>query len=108
MEKSQTQACDNENDSRLFEAKQDYILEHYPNPQRVGCLREETLRRFVETPEQLDLGASKYLHVFKCAECTRELRDLRRRRENLIQRTASPPTPSKGGMRQCGTQEDES
>ena len=108
VEKTQNQERDDENDSRLFEAIQDYILEHYPNPQRVGCLGDETLRRLVETPEQLDLGASKYLHVFKCAECTRELRDLRRQRETRIQRTASSPAPSKISLRQRRTQDDES
>jgi hypothetical protein len=31
----------------------------------------------VYTPEKLDLSDPKYLHVSKCAECTRELIELR-------------------------------
>ena len=77
-------ARDDENDTRLFDTLQEYVLDHYPNPHRVGCLDPDLLRRFVETPEQLDLGDPMYLHMFKCAECTRELRELRRSREARI------------------------
>jgi hypothetical protein len=79
-------ARDDANDTRLFDALQDYVIEHYPNPSRVGCLNQELLRCLVETPEQLDLSDSKFLHVFKCGECTCQLRDLRRNREAGIQR----------------------
>lgn len=84
MSEINSNARDDENDTRLFEALEDYILEHYPNPERVGCLGRDVLKCFVETPERLDLSDPKYLHVFKCAECTRELRDLRRLREERI------------------------
>ena len=85
MNRFQNDKRGDNNDTRLFDALETYILSHYPNPERVGCLEHDLLRRFVETPEQLDLGDPKYLHVFKCAECTRELRDLRRIREARIQ-----------------------
>jgi len=86
-------------DTRLFETLEAYILEHYPNPERVECLDREALRCFVETPNQLDLTDPKYLHVVKCAECTRELHDLRRIREARIQQEAeSSPAFSGAGM----------
>jgi hypothetical protein len=93
-------ARDDEDDTRLFDTLQEYVLAHYPNPHRVGCLDSDLLRRIVETPEQLDLGDPKYLHVFKCAECTRELRELRRSRDARIQEGAecSSALPS-GGMK---------
>lgn len=84
MNRFQNDERGDDNDTRLFDALEAYILSHYPNPDRVGCLERDLLRRFVETPEQLDLSDPKYLHVFKCAECTRELIRLRRLREARI------------------------
>jgi hypothetical protein len=71
-----------ENDHYLFDKLQDYVLKNYPNPQRVGCLDRETLSAFVEDPGKLDLADPKYLHIFHCAECTRDLMCLRRIRED--------------------------
>jgi len=73
-----------ENDSLLFDTLQNYVLEHYPNPQRIGCLDRQTLEEFVSCPESLDLADPKYLHVFKCAECTRDLMALRQGRQQPI------------------------
>ena len=70
-----------ENDTLLFDTLQDYVLEHYPNPRRIGCLDRQTLEEFVSGPENLDLADPKYLHVFKCAECTRDLMALRQARQ---------------------------
>ncbi len=70
-----------ENDTLLFDTLQDYVLEHYPNPRRIGCLDRQTLDEFVSGPENLDLADPKYLHVFKCAECTRDLMALRQSRQ---------------------------
>lgn len=89
-------ARDDDNDTRLFETLEHYILEHYPNPERVGCLGQDVLTCFVETPEQLDLSDPKYLHVFKCAECTQELRDLRRLREERIRQEIQSSTTLPG------------
>lgn len=75
---------DDENDTRLFDKLEEYVLKHYPNPERIGCLDHDTLCDFVETPEKLDLADLKYLHIFKCAECTRELMELRRIREERV------------------------
>jgi hypothetical protein len=72
---------DDENDTLLFDKLEEYVLEHYPNPERIGCLNHETLSTLVDAPENLDLADQKYLHIFRCAECTRELIELRRIRE---------------------------
>jgi hypothetical protein len=65
--------CDDDNDTLLFDQLQEYVLTHYPNPDRVGCLDAQTLEAFVYAPETLELSDCKFLHVFKCAECTRVL-----------------------------------
>jgi hypothetical protein len=72
---------DDEDDTLLFERIQDYVLEHCPNPQRIGCPDHATLSTFVMFPGKLDLADPKYLHVLACAECTRELIELRRIRD---------------------------
>jgi hypothetical protein len=82
---------DDEDDSVLFTKMQDYVLENCPNPQRLGCLDHETLRRFVMAPEKLDLSDPKYLHIVKCAECTRELIGLRQLREAALEQESPRP-----------------
>lgn len=81
MNERQSFSNNDENDTLLFDTLQDYVLEHYPNPQRIGCLDRQTLEEFVSSPENLDLADPKYLHVFKCAECTRDLMALRQGRQ---------------------------
>ena len=81
MNERQHFSNNDENDTLLFDTLQDYVLEHYPNPQRIGCLDRPTLEEFVSNPENLDLADPKYLHVFKCAECTRDLMALRQGRQ---------------------------
>ena len=89
---------DDENDTRLFEELEKHVLERYPNPQRVGCLDQAILKCLVETPENLDLADPKYLHIFKCAECSRELREFRRIREDRLQQEfAGSSTSSNSG-----------
>ena len=47
------------------------------------------------TPEALDFTDVRYLHVFKCAECTQELIDLRRTRAaGLARADAESECPS--------------
>jgi hypothetical protein len=70
--------CDDDNDTLLFEMLQEYVLTHYPNPERIGCLDAKTLEAFVYTPETLELSDCKFLHIFKCAECTRALMNHRK------------------------------
>ena len=69
---------DDENDTRLFEKLEAYVIEHYPNPERLGCLDPSELEALVKSPEKLNPGDQKYLHIFKCAECTLTLRRLRK------------------------------
>ncbi len=72
---------DDKNDTHLFDEMQRYVLEHYPNPQRIGCLDHDTLVLVVGAPAALDLSDPKYLHILECAECTRDLIEIRRLRE---------------------------
>lgn len=71
---------DDDDDALLFEKLQEHVLEKYPNPEGIGCIDHTTLKAWVYTPEKLDLSDPKYLHVLKCAECTRELLELREQR----------------------------
>jgi hypothetical protein len=71
---------DDDDDTLLFEKLQEHVLEKYPNPERIGCIDHSTLKTWVYSPQKLDLSDPKYLHVLKCAECTRELIELRRLR----------------------------
>lgn len=80
MDERQAFFKDDGDDSLLFEKLQEHVLEKYPNPGRVGCIDHATLETWVYSPEKLDLSDPKYLHVLKCAECTRELIELRKRR----------------------------
>ena len=88
---------DDNNDTLLFEKLQEHILEKYPNPGRIGCIDHSTLETWVYTPEKLDLADPKYLHVLKCAECTRELIELRRLRNAQSER-ANIGVPSHPGL----------
>lgn len=72
---------DDDDDTLLFEKLQEHVLERYPNPDRKGCIDHSTLETWVNSPQKLDLSDPKYLHVLKCAECTRELIELRKRRD---------------------------
>ena len=80
MDKYRSFFQDDEDDTLLFEKLQENVLERYPNPERKGCFDHSTLEKWVCSPEKLDLSDPKYLHVLKCAECTRELIELRRLR----------------------------
>ena len=74
-------ANDDENDTLLFEKLQEHILTHYPNPERIGCPDPAILKKFADTPREVGLPNLNELHIFKCAECTRTLIELRRQRE---------------------------
>jgi hypothetical protein len=81
---------DDDDDRLLFEKLQEHVLEKYPNPERIGCIDRATLKEWVYTPEKLDLSDQKYLHVLKCAECTRELIELRKNRNEKSGRVGVP------------------
>jgi hypothetical protein len=86
---------DDNDDTLLFEKLQERVLEQYPNPDRIGCFDHSTLEAWVNTPEKLDLSDPKYLHVLKCAECTRELIELRRCRNEQTERALVPQIPNR-------------
>jgi hypothetical protein len=77
---------DDDDDTLLFEKLEEHALEAPPNPERIGCIDRATLKAWVFTPEKLDLSDPKYLHVLKCAECTRELIELRKLRNEQSER----------------------
>jgi hypothetical protein len=81
---------DDDDDTLLFKKLQEHVLEKYPNPARKGCIDHTTLETWVYDPQKLDLSDPKYLHVLKCAECTRELIELRRVRDEQSARASSP------------------
>lgn len=76
---------DDENDTRLFREAEQHVLEHHSNPDRVGCPGPATLRRFVDSPGDVDLSEMNDLHVMQCAECTRDLMELRRERVQSLE-----------------------
>lgn len=80
MDERQSYFEDDDDDTLLFEKLQEHVLEKYPNPERVGCIEHATLETWVFAPKKLNLSDPKYLHVLNCAECTRELIELRRLR----------------------------
>jgi hypothetical protein len=71
---------DDDDDTLLFEKLQEHVLERHPNPERIGCIEQATLKTWVYSPQKLDLSDPKYLHVLKCAECTRDLIEFRKQR----------------------------
>jgi hypothetical protein len=85
VSKVRTFVSDDEDDTGLFALAEEYVLSHYPNPERIGCLDNATLRAFVAEPGKTDLSDPKFLHIFKCAECTRDLIELRRLREEQLE-----------------------
>ena len=80
MDERQSFFEDDDDDTLLFEKLQEHVLEKYPNPERIGCIDHSSLKTWVYSPQKLNLSDPKYLHVLKCAECTRELIELRRLR----------------------------
>jgi hypothetical protein len=71
---------DDEDDTHLFSKAEEYVLKNHPNPDRVGCPGPATLRAFVDAPGKVELSELNDLHILQCAECTRDLIELRRQR----------------------------
>jgi hypothetical protein len=93
---------DDDDDTLLFEKLQEHVLEEHPNPERIGCIDHSTLKAWVFTPEKLDLSDPKYLHVLECAECTRELIELRKVRKSQSEYAnvgVPPPQGTSGNWR---------
>lgn len=81
---------DDDDDALLFKKLQEHVLERHPNPERIGCIDPATLKAWVYSPQKLHLSDRKYLHVLQCAECTRELIELRKQRNE----ESSRPSPT--------------
>jgi hypothetical protein len=73
---------DDDNDTALFERLQQQVLQNCPNPERIGCPSPSILRAFVEDPAAVTPAELNDLHILKCAECTRDLMELRKNRES--------------------------
>ena len=87
---------DDDNDTALFERLQQQVLENCPNPERMGCPSHSILKAFVEDPASITPSELNDLHILNCAECTRELMELRNERV-----PGRPPeaAPSPGRLR---------
>ena len=72
---------DNEDDSLLFEKLQEHVLAHFPNPERKGCPDPAALKNLIDNPSGVTLTELNDLHIFKCAECTRLLMELREKKK---------------------------
>ena len=72
---------DDENDTLLFVKLQEHVLAHYPNPERKGCPDPAVLKSLIDDPGNVTLDALNDLHIFKCAECTRLLMELREKKK---------------------------
>ena len=70
-----------DNDTLLFEKLQEHILAHYPNPERKGCPDPAVLKSLIDDPGNVTLDALNDLHIFKCAQCTRLLMELRQKKK---------------------------
>ena len=75
---------DNEDDSLLFEKLQEHVLAHYPNPERKRCPDPAVLKSLIDDPGNVTLDALNDLHIFKCAECTRLLLELRQKKQREV------------------------
>jgi hypothetical protein len=73
---------DDDNDTALFERLQEQVLKNCLNPERVGSPPHAILEAFVESPAGVTLEDLNGLHILKCAECTRDLIELRQKRES--------------------------
>ena len=72
---------DNEDDSLLFEKLQEHVIAHFPNPERKGCPDPAALKNLIDNPSGVTLAELNDLHIFKCAECTRLLMELREKKK---------------------------
>jgi hypothetical protein len=75
-------------DTGLFKSLEQFVLDNYPNPRRIGCLRRAQLEELLDNPGSLNLKDIKYMHIMECAECTRDLIGLREaRRPSAMKRS---------------------
>lgn len=73
------------------ELLEEFFLEAFPNPDRIGCPDETALQAFVENGPVVDDPVLR--HVASCSECYREYRHLRR--EDAERKAGLPQPPSR-------------
>ena len=78
---NQSLPLDDDNDTLLFEKLREHVLAHYSNPERKGCPDPAVLKSLIDDPGNVTLAALNDLHIFKCAECTRLLMELRQKKK---------------------------
>ena len=81
MAENQSSPIDDDNDALLFEKLREHVLVHYPNPERKGCPDPAVLKNLIDNPSDVTLAELNDLHIFKCAECTRLLMELREKKK---------------------------
>lgn len=79
-------------DAALFRQMEQYVLDHYANPNRTDCPDSQTLKLLVYEPLSLEFRDAKFLHVMECAECMRELIGFRNAR--MAEAGAATPVES--------------
>lgn len=65
----------------LLQAFEKIIHEDFPNPQRIGCPRDEALLKLAEEPGQVH-PTHLLAHIRQCAPCFDKLKELRSRSRN--------------------------
>jgi hypothetical protein len=65
-------------EKELLEAFERVIHEDFPNPQRIGCPRGDTLWRLAEGSGHVQ-QTLLLAHIRQCAPCFDELKELRRK-----------------------------
>jgi hypothetical protein len=88
-------------DAALFRQVEQYVLDHYANPNRTGCPDSQTLKLLVYEPLSLELRDAKFLHVMECAACMREVIPFRNAR--MAETGAATPVDSAMPSSSTGT-----
>jgi hypothetical protein len=58
-------------DDEIFQMMEQAALHEYPNPDRIGCPDEETLKTFARDPKSFPISDSIFDHVMQCSPCFR-------------------------------------
>jgi hypothetical protein len=67
--------------SELFRKIEQHVISNSPNPERIGCFSSDELKTLVRHPEKFNLQDEKYVHIFRCSECAREIKTFRQEYE---------------------------
>ena len=95
--------------SELFRKIEQHVIDNCPNPDRIGCLSSDELTALVRHPETFNLQDERYVHIFRCAECAREIKTFREEYEIIpiaakeTQQLYASPAPFTKDTRGVGT-----